>query len=426
LTKLPGLRVIARTSAFAFKGKDVDVSEIGAKLKVGTVLEGSVRRTGSRIRVSAQLIRAADQSHLWSEHYDREITDVFAIQDEISRAIAENLRVHLAGDRPLVKRHTENLEAYNLFLRGRYCLLRVTPQSFAKGKEYLEHALALDPSYALAYTGLAEYYRTSAFWGVMRGSETIPRAKSAALAALKVDDTLAEAHTLLGAATGVGDFDWVQAEQELRRGLELNPASPTVHFYYEADCLRPTGRLGDAVSEVQRVVELDPLSGRYNACLGYLYDLSGQHDLAIEQAKCATELDPNMYMPRFILAMAYGHVGRYEEAIAEAQKACDLCGRNARALGLLAWLFGVAGQRHESQTLLEELTARRRTAYVPPCAMVLAYRGLGEVDQVLEWLEKGVEERDLMIVSNIKAEPLLVEQDHPRYRALLRKMNLEN
>jgi tetratricopeptide (TPR) repeat protein len=180
------------------------------------------------------------------------------------------------------------------------------------------------------------------------------------------------------------------------------------------------------LSEVQRVVELDPLSGRYNACLGYLYDLTGQHGLAVEHAKCATDLDPNMYMPRFILALAYGHMGRFEEALAEANKACDLCGRNSRALGLTAWLHGVAGQRCESRTLLEELTTQRRTTYVPPSAMALAYRGLGEAEQVLEWLERGVEERDLMIVSNIKAEPLLVERGHPRYNALLRKMNLES
>jgi TolB-like protein len=202
LTKVPGLRVIARTSAFAFRGKDVSVSEIGAQLKVATILEGSVRKAGSRIRVSAQLIKTADQSHLWSEHYDREMTDVFAIQDEISQAIVEKLSVRLAEDRPLIKRHTENVEAYNLFLRGRHCIFRLTPESLAKGKEYLEQAIALDANYALPYTGMAEYYWASAFWGFMLGSEAIPRAKAAALAALKLDDTLAEAHAQLGVPRG--------------------------------------------------------------------------------------------------------------------------------------------------------------------------------------------------------------------------------
>ena len=424
LTKLPGLRVIARASAFAFRGKDVDVSEIGTKLKVATILEGSVRKAGRRIRVTAQLIKAADQSHLWAEHYDREMTDVFAIQDEISQAIVEKLRVRLAGG-PLVKRHTENVEAYNLFLRGRYCILRMTPESLAKGKEYLEQAIALDENYALPYTGLAEYYWASAFWGLMVGSEAVPRAKSAALAALKLDDTLAEAHAQLGVAMGIGDFDWVGAEQEFQRALELNPASPIIHFYYDY-CLRPMGRLDEALSELQRASELDPLSARYNACLGYLYDLTGQHDLAIAQHRRAMDLDPGMYMPHFLLALAYAHMGQLEVAAAEAQNACELSGRNPRTLGLLAWVYGQAGRQGEAQALLEELTIRSRRTYVPPSAMTLAYRGLGDVDQVLKWLEKGVEERDLMIVCPLKSEKIYALHGHPRYHALLRKMNLED
>ena len=427
LTKLPGLRVIARTSAFTFRGKDVDVSKIGAKLKVATILEGSVRKAGRRLRVAAQLIKAADRSHLWSERYDREMTDVFAIQDEISQAIVEKLRVRLAGDRPLVKRHTENAEAYNLFLRGRHCIHRLTQESLARGKEYLEQAIALDANYALAYTGMAEYYWASAFWGFMVGSEAVRRAKSAALAALKLDDTLAEAHAQLGVARGIGDFDWVGAEQEFRRALELNPASPIVHYYYGLHCLRPMGRLDEELSEARRVVELDPLSARYTANLGYVYDVMGQHDLAIAQHRRAMDLDPSMYMPHSLLAGAYGHMGRFEEATAEAQKACELSGRNARTLGLLAWAYGQAGRRGGARALLKELTTRHRTTYVPPFAMAAAYVGLGKVDQVLEWLEKGIEERDLMIVCSLKYEQVNAPPDaHPRYEALLRKMNLQD
>jgi TolB-like protein/Tfp pilus assembly protein PilF len=427
LTKVPGLRVIARTSAFAFRGKDASVSEIGAKLKVSSVLEGSVRKAGSRVRISAQLIGTADQSHLWSEHYDREMTDVFAIQDEISRAIVEKLRVQLTSGRPLVKQHTENLDAYNLFLRGRHCIHRLTPESLARGKEYLEQAIALDPNYALPYTGLAEYYWASAFWGFMLGSEAIPLAKAAALAALKLDDSLAEAHAQLGVAKGVGDFDWAGAEQEFRRALELNPASPIVHYYYGLHCLRPMGRVEEELPEARRVVELDPLSARYNANLGVVYDYAGQHDLAIAQHRRAIDLDPSMYMPHVLLAQAYGHMGRFEEATAEAQKAWELSGRNARMLGMLAWVHGQAGRRSEARALLKELATQRRTTYVPPSVMVGAYAGLREVDQLLKWLEKGIEERELMTVCHLKywqsIDPLL---DQPRYQALLRKMNLED
>jgi TolB-like protein len=427
LTKVPGLRVIARTSAFAFRGKDVDVSEIGGKLRVATILEGSVRKAGSRIRISAQLINTADQSHLWSEHYDREMTDVFTIQDEISQAIVEKLRVQLVEDRPLVKRHTENLEAYNLFLRGRHCILRLTPESLAKGKEYLEQAIVLDANYALPYTGMAEYFWASAFWGFMVGSEAVLRAKAAALAALKLDNTLAEAHAQLGVAKGVGDFDWVGAEQEFRHALELNPASPIVHYYYGIHCLRPMGRVDEELPEARRVVELDPLSPRYNFNLGFVYLVAGQTDLAIAQYQHAIDLDPSMYMPYGLLADVYGRIGRFEEAIAEVQKACELSRRNARTLGLLAWAYGQAGRQCEARALVKELTARRRTTYVPPSAMVGAYTGLREVDQVVKWLEKGIEEREVMVVCHLKywqmLDPLL---DHRRFQALLRKMNLDD
>lgn len=427
LTKLPGLRVIARTSAFAFRGKDVDVSEIGAKLKVATILEGSVRKAGSHIRVAAQLIRVADQSHLWSERYDREMADVFAIQDEISQAIVEKLRVRLTGDGPLVKRHTENVEAYNLFLRGRHSIHRVAEESLAKGKEYLEQAIALDPDYALSYTGLAEYYWASATWGFMPGSEAVPRAKAAALAALKLDDTLAEAHAQLGVARGIGDFDWVGAEQEFRRALEINPASPIVHYYYGVHCLRPMGRLDEALFEARRVVELDPLSARYNTALGYVYAARGQHDLAIAHYRHAMDLDPGMYLPHYALALAYGHMGRLEETTAAAQEACELSGRNAPMLGLLAWAYGQAGRQGEARVLLDELTTRRCTTYLQPLAMILAHRGLGEMDRVLDWLEKAVEERDVNIVLTLKFEPVYAPlHGHPRYQALLRKMNLED
>ncbi len=426
LTKLPGLRVIARTSAFAFRGKEVDISEIGAKLKVATILEGSVRKAGSRIRVTAQLIKVADQSHLWSQRYDREMTDVFAIQDDISQAIVDNLRVRLVSDRPLVKRYTENLEAYNLFLRGRHCVFRMTAEALAKGKEYLEQAIALDPDYALAYAGMAEYYWTSAFWGFRDPKQFLPKAKSAAMEAASRDDTLAEAHALSGILRGTVDFDWVGAEQEFRRALELNPASPIVRYWYGFFFLRSMGRLDEASSELRRAVDLDPLSAMFNTLLAYLYYARGQHDLAIAQYRRAMDLEPSWYLPHWLLAIQYEHMGMFEEAIASAQKACELSGRNAPAVGILALAYGLAGRPSEARALLEELTTLRRTTYVPPFAMAAVYRGLGEMDQALEWLEKGVEERDLIVVTGLRSEPRYIPfYGHPRYQALLRKMNLE-
>jgi len=425
LAKVPGLRVIARTSAFAFRGKNANACEIGASLRVATLLEGAVRQTGSRIRITVQLIQAADHSHLWSERYDRELTDVFAIQDEISQAIADKLRVRLAGDRPLVKRYTDNLEAYNLFLRGRHSIMRATQESLTKGKEYLEQAIALDANYALAYVGIAEYYLIGAFWGLLPGSDALPKAKAAALAALNLDDTLGEAHGHLAAARGTGDFDWLGAEQEFRRALELSPSSPIVHHNYGRHCLRPLGRLEEELEQARWVVELDPLSARYIACLGYLYDIAGQYDLAIAQQRRAMELDPVVFTPHFVLALAYEHAGRFEEAVAPAERACELSGRNPRMLGTLAWVYGQAGRVAEGRALLNDLITQSHKSWVPPYAMMIAYRGLGELDRALEWMEKAVEQRDLMIVCGIRCEPMIALHGNPRHEALLKKMNLD-
>ena len=426
LTHVPGLRVMARTSAFAFRGKEQDVRKIGAKLSVENILEGSVRRAGNRVRVTAQLVKARDGYQLWSQRFDREMTDVFAIQDEISQAIVEKLRVQLAGDRPLVKRHTENVDAYHLFLRGRHCMFRMTPESLTKSKEYLEQAIALDPNYALAYAGMAEYYFWSAHWAFKDPREALPKFKSAAMEAVSQDDTLAEAHSMLGLALGPVGFDWAGAEREFRRAIELNPASPIVRFYYGFFFLQPMGRLDEGSSQLQRAMELDPLSSLYNTLLAYLYYARGQCDLAIAQHRRAMDLDPSFFAPHWLLSAAYAHMGRLEEAIAEAQKACELSGRHALALGLLGLAYELSGRRSEARALLEELTTKCRTTYVPPTAMVAVYRGLGELDQTLGWLEKGVEERDLIVVCCLKSEPLTIPvQGHPRYQTLLRKMNLE-
>ena len=426
LAKVPGLRVIARTSAFAFRDKDVSVREIGTTLDVGHVLEGSLRKAGSRIRVTAQLIRTSDQSHLWSERYDREMTDVFAIQDDISHAIVEKLRVQLAPGRPLLKRPTGNLEAYNLFLKGRHCIFRATPEWLAKGKEYVERAIALDPGYVVAYIGLAHYYGISSATGFVASSETLPRIRSAVLMALKLDNTLAEAHAMLGMVRGTGDFDWDGAEREFQRGLELDPASPLCHYLYGIGCLTPLGRLEDGRSEVLRALELDPLSTLYNPMLGMLYGIAGQHERGIAQLQRALELDSSAYVPRIGLAVVYGRMGRREEAIAAAEKACELSGRSPATLGALAQAYGQAGRQDDARALLEELTTKRDSTYVPPLALAMAHAGLRDLDHMLEWLEKAVEERDINVIMNLKSGVAFGPiRQHSRFKALLRMTNLD-
>ncbi len=430
LTRVPGLRVMARTSSFAFRGKEADVREIGARLNVEHVLEGSVRRAGNRIRVTAQLVKASDGYHLWSQRFDREMTDVFAIQDEISQTIVEKLRVRLAADLPLIKRYTENLAAYDLCLKARYNLLKMTPEGREAGRRYCEQAIVLDPNYALAYVMLAESYFWSAFWGSMYPQEAFFRAKSAALEALKLDDTIADAHSALGTVLGSGEFDWQGAEREFRRALELSPSSAAVRYDY-AWCyamwfLYPLGRVEQALTEMRRALELDPLDPFYNTLVGYLFNVTRRFKPAIAHLQHAIELDPAFFFSHWFLSVTYAHSGQFDEAIPAAERANKLSEGNALTMGTLGSYYGRAGRTAEARQILEELAERRRLTYVPASALAWAYTGVGELDKSLEWIAKGIDERDPLLVTAIKTAPTYDRlRSHPAFPALLRKMNLE-
>jgi serine/threonine protein kinase/tetratricopeptide (TPR) repeat protein len=430
LTQVPGLRVMARTSSFSFRGKEVDVREIGARLKVEHILEGSVRRAGNRLRVTAQLVKTSDGYHVWSQRFDREMTDVFAIQDEISQAIGEKLQLRLAGDRPLVKRYTENPAAYDLCLKARYYLLKMTQEGREAGRRFCEQAINLDPKYALAHVVLAESYLWSAFWGSMYPREAFPRAKSAALEALRIDETIADAHSALGTVLGSGEFDWTGAEREFDRALELSPSSAVVRYDY-AWCyamwfLLPLGRVEQALTEMRRALELDPLDPFYNSLLGYLLHTVGQVEEAVAQLQHAIDLDPAFFFPHWFLSGIYGLNGRFDEAVAEGEKANRLSGSHSLTLGALGMRYGEVGRSVEARKLLEELTARRQSVYVPSIALAWAHAGVGELNKSLEWIAKGIEERDPTIVTVLKSSPGLDRlRSHQAYPALLRKMNLE-
>jgi serine/threonine protein kinase/Tfp pilus assembly protein PilF len=430
LTQVPGLRVMARTSAFAFRGKEQDVREIGARLNVENILEGSVRRAGNHIRVTAQLVKASDGYHLWSQRFDREMTDVFAIQDEISQAIVEKLRVRLAEDRPLVKRYTENLAAYDLCLKARYRLLRMTQEGREAGRKYCEQAIALDPEYALAHVMLAESHLWSAFWGSVRPREAFARAKSAALEALRLDDTIADTHSALGTELGSGEFDWRGAEREFGRALELSPSSAAVRYDY-AWCyamwfLYPLGRLEQALAEMRRALELDPLDPFYNSLLGYLFHSMGQFEPAVAQLQNAVDLDPTFFFSYWMLSSVYVLNGRLDEAVAAGEKANELSGGHALTLGALAGIYGRAGRAAEARQLLEELKVRRQSVYVPSSALAWAHAGAGELDESRQWIARGIEERDPTVVTTLKSAPIFDRlRSHPGFEALLRKMNLE-
>jgi serine/threonine protein kinase/Tfp pilus assembly protein PilF len=430
LTQVPGLRVMARTSSFAFRGKEADVREIGARLNVEHILEGSVRRAGNRIRVTAQLVKASDGYHLWSQRFDREMTDVFAIQDEISQAIVEKLRLRLATDRPLIKRYTENLAAYDLCLKARYQLLKMTPEGREAGRRYCEQAIALDPNYALAHVMLAESFFWSAFWGSTDPRKAFAGAKSAALEALRLDDTIADAHSALGTVLGSGEFDWPGAEREFQRALELSLSTAVVRYDY-AWCyamwfLFPLGRVEQALAEIRRALELDPLDPFYNSLLGHLLHSLRQFEPAVAQLRHAVDLEPTFSFSYWLLSVTYRQIGRLEEAIAAAEKANQFSGGNALTLGTLGGLYGQAGRTAEARQLLKELTARRQSTYAPASALASVLSGLGERHESLEWISRGIEERDPIVVTALKPSPTYdALRSHPAYPALLRKMNLE-
>jgi serine/threonine protein kinase/Tfp pilus assembly protein PilF len=429
LTQIPGLKVTARTSAFAFRGKEQDITKIAETLRVRTILEGSVRKAGNRIRITAQLVNAADGYHLWSQRYDREMTDVFAIQDEICQAIVDKLRGELATARPIIKRGTENVEAYNLYLKGRYQLIKFTAESMAKSREYYERAIAIDPNYAPAWSGLADFYHRMGYLGLMLPRMANSQSNQAVLKALELDEMLPEAHASM-AVLNADAFDWKGAEREFLRALELDSKSEEARAYYALFYLMPMGRLDEAITMLERGLELNPLSPLLQYQLGQYYFMTRKYDRAIEQCHNALELDPSFYLAHLVLGMPYIETGKFDEGIRAFETATKIAQRNPMTLANLGWAYARSSRAGESRRLLIELEDISRKAYVPPSCFAFIYLGLGEIDRCLDWLDKAVDSHDSMIIMMIsmhifhsRVSDLL--RSHPRYHALLRKMNLE-
>jgi TolB-like protein/Flp pilus assembly protein TadD len=424
LTQIPGLLVIARTSAFAFKGKQEDITKIAEALRVKTILEGSVRKAGNRIRVTAQLIDASRGIHLWSERYDREMTDVFAIQDEISQAIAEKLRVRLSGDRPLVKRHTENVEAYNLHLKARHHLHKFTPEGYAKAKEYYEQAIAVDPNCAQIWSGMAALYWFQGFAGAMLPKAAYALCGQATMRALELDAMLPEAHSM-AALLRVIEFDWKGAEAEFCRALELGPQVSDVLWQYSNWYLIPMRRLDEAIATSQKALEFDPLSPFLHTNLAIRYSMARQYDQAVQQLRYALELDPNYFMAHRLLCAVYIQAGKLEEASQAIEKVLQLSGDMPNALGLRAYAYAHAGRIDEAKKLVRQMEELAQERYVPAIPLAMTYISLGEFERGFDWLDKAIDYREPLILQSSLNPSLDSLRSHPRYHALLRKMNLE-
>jgi len=424
LTKFKDLKVIAKTSVEAYRGTKKSVQDIGQELGVDTILEGSIRKEENNIRISAQLINVEDNSYSWSDTYNRELASVFAIQDEISLAIVDKLKLELLekGEIELVKRHTDNLEAYNLYLKGRYFLHTRFDQM--KGLMYFQQALEKDPDYALAYLGIASCYTTLGFFGLLPPKEAYQKAKSAVNKALEIDNTLSEAHDSLAWIKTNFDWDWEEAEREFRRALEFNPGYAPARMRY-ATFLSAMGRFKEAFVEARRAQELDPLSLSIKSVVGVIFYLARQYDKSIEQLKKALEIDPNSVTVHFYLGETYVAKELYEEAIAAFQKGMTLSRGSPFAVGWLGMAYAFSGQKDEALKMLGQLDELSKERYVSPLNFGIIYLGLGDKDKAVDYFERAYLERDPFLVFG-KVQPLADSvRSHPRFAEILRKMGLE-
>jgi len=427
LTKIKDLMVVARTSAFSFKGKEIDIREIGKKLNVNTILEGSVRKAGNRLRIMAQLINVADGYHLWSEKYDRDIEDVFAIQDEISLAIVDKLKLKLLKEEKvdLLKRYTDNLEAYQLYLKGRYFWNKRFEIGLKKGLEFFQQAIERDPGYTLAYSGLADCYNILPWYGNFPQKEAYQKAREAALKALEIDDKLAEAHTSMAFVKMLSDWDWSGAEKEFKQAIELNPKYSTAHHWY-AFYLFFRARFDEAIAEMEKALELDPFSLIINCDFGWALYYSRQYDRAIEVLKKTLEMDPNFVSAHSFLGRVYLQKSMYKEALAECRKEKE---PSRGWMQNVETLVGIAhmrmGKKKEAHKILEDMIERTKLEYVSPYHIALFCFNLGENEMGFEWLDKAYKERDHWLFY-LKADPMFdsVRSD-PRFTKLLKKIGLE-
>jgi serine/threonine-protein kinase len=420
LAKVPELRVIARTSAFAFRGKEQDLRTISERLKVGTILEGSVRRAGNRIRVTAQLIKIANDSHLWSEVYDREMTDIFAIQDDISGAIANALKVKLA----IPPRRTANIEAFQSYLKGLYWYQRYTPESLAKAKESFEQALEHDPGYAPACAGLAVFYYGVGALGIKRMTEMAPLAKSAAEKALAIDQTLSEAHSVLGLVAGAVEYDWKLAERHFQAAMAVDPVPPLVRVRYALYFLTPLERFEEAVAQYQRALETDPLSMMVHFGLAFALYCERRYDEAIEHAARAVDLYPDYWLVHFAMGLALSQKGSMQQSIASLEATLRLSPSYSLGAGFLAASYARSGNPGRAEKLMEEVMERSSKQYVSPACFGIYHAALGQADRMFESLQAALAERDPYL-TRMHAEPYFDPfHSDPRYSDLLNRMNL--
>jgi len=426
LTHVKGLDVVARYSSFSFKDKNMDISEISKTLNVETVLKGSVLKSGNKLRVISNLIDS-DGSQLWSEKYDREMAEIFAIHDEISQSIVNKLKVDLLGEEQaaIQKRPTEDMQAYDLYLKGIYYKNKVNPDDLKKGLEHLHKATERDPNFALAYVEIGNIYAGFAFLGILSPNEVYPKAKAALKKAMEIDDALGEAHTLAADISTWYDWDWRAAEKGYKRAISLNPGLESAHSMY-ALYLYIQGRFDEAITEFRLAQQLNPLNAEPYGWASIINLSAGRHDESMEQVQKAMEISPNSPMVLFLAGYVWAINGMYQEAIYALKKSFELSGRTFQwAHCGLGAIYAMAGQKDKAEEALQELLRDRKGGYVPCLSLANNYRGLGNEDKALEWLENAYEEHDVLMIFVNVFPGFEFFRSHPKGKAIIKKMKLD-
>ncbi len=425
LASVPKLRVMAQSTMFRYKGRHIDPQTVGRELKVRAVLTGRIMQSGGSLRIGTELVDVATGSQLWGAQYDRKPGDIFAIQDDISNEISEKLRLKLtrAEKKRLTKRQTDDAEAYRLYLKGRHHWNRWTEEGFYKAIEYFQQAVERDPSYALAYTGIADSYVLLGWNSYLPPKDAFPKGKMAAMKALRLDPDLGEGHTPQAAVLWLYDWQWREAQEEFQRSLALNPAHPTASHWY-AEYLMTMGRHEEAIGRMKSSQELDPLSLIISVAIGWAHYMAGKYDEAMEQLRRTVEMEPNYPVTYWILGLVLRKLRRYEEAIAEGEKGVKLSGGSPLMNAALAQTLASAGRKKEAMQILEELTNLGTQRYVAPYFFAGIYIGLGEDERAMEYLEKSYEEHSHWLIY-LHIDPSMDGlRGDPRFQDLLRRVGL--
>lgn len=427
LSRVEGLRVVSRMSSFQYKGKEFDLKQVGQQLNVRTLLEGSIRKAGKKVRISVQLTNVSDGFLLWSEQFEREMEDIFQIQDDIAQAIVKALKIKLIDkkDEKIYKNYTENVDAYSEYLKGRYHWNKRTADALKKSIEHFNMAIEKDPQYALAFAGLADAYIILGLYGASPPKFVMPKAKAAAQKAIEIDADLPEAHISLGCIQSVYDWDWSGAEEQFKWGIDLNPNYAIAHHWYAINYLVPMGRFDEAIDEVKKALDLDPISLVINTTVGLVHYYAREYDKAKDIFLQTLEVESNFAMAHFFLGQTYTQQKLFDDALNEFEEANKLFGGSTNMLATYGTAEALAGKKADAEKMLDSLLNTSKQKYVSAYDIAMIYTGLGEKEKAFEWLEKAIDEHSYLLIY-LNVDPILNPlRGDKRFDTLRKKMSLK-